>query len=81
MSEHNNKTPIQATFEHFLTEMVSNGELKTINISTKWQSFMVSLRTICFLIMTTTFAGFLPENPVSLILAYIGFQFSFLFYD
>ena len=81
MTDSNNKTPIQETFDHFLKEMTENGQLDTTDHSPKRRRFLVLLRTICFTFMVSTFLGLLPAIPVHLILAYFGFQTSFLLSD
>ena len=78
----NNKTRIEATFDHFLKEMRENGELETTeDQSPKRRSFLILLRTVCFAFMVATFMGFLPSNPLYLVLAYLGFQMSILLSD
>ena len=81
MTDNDNKTPTQATFDHFMKEMIENGELDTTNHSPKRRKFLILLRSICFTFMVSTFFGFLPPSPVCLMLAYFGFQTSFLLSD
>ena len=72
-----NKSRIEATFDHFLNEMKENGELKTTeNESTKKRSFLILLTTVCFAFLVGAFLGFLPSNPLYLVIAYFGFQMS-----
>ena len=77
-----NKSRIEATFDHFLNEMREYGELNTTeNESTKKRSFLILLTTVCFGFLVGAFLGFLPSNPLYLVVAYFGFQMSILLSD
>ena len=77
-----NKSRIEATFDHFLNEMRENKELKTTeNESTKKRSFLILITTVCFAFLVGAFLGFLPSDPLCLVIAYFGFQLSILLSD
>ena len=69
-----NKSQVEATFDHFLNEMGENGELKTTeNESTKKESFLILLTTLCFAFLVGLFLGCLLSNHFCLVVAYFGF--------